>query len=195
MGRPKEFDEHDALMKAMNLFWVRGYKATSIQDLVDGMGIGRGSLYGTFGGKRSLFMRALRHYDRVREEHLAQLAEDMEPRKALLALFEGVVDSVLTNGGRDGCFLVNTALELAAHDAEIASVVASAFADSEGFFRMMIERGQASSAIPRDVDAPATARALLTLLLGLFVLSRSRPETVLLRSVVQQADALIHAAN
>lgn len=195
MGRPKEFDEHEALMKAMHLFWVHGYKATSIQDLVDGMGIGRGSLYGTFGGKRSLFMRALRHYDREREEHLAQLAEEMEPRKALLAMFEGVVDSVLTNGGRDGCFLVNTALELAAHDAEIASVVASGFANSEGFFRMMIERGQASSAIPRDVDAPATARALLTLLLGLFVLSRSRPETVLLRSVVQQADALIHGAD
>ena len=195
MGRPKEFDEHEALMKAMRLFWVHGYKATSIQDLVDGMGIGRGSLYGTFGGKRSLFMRALRHYDREREEYLAQLAEEKEPREAVLATFEGVVDSVLSNGGRDGCFLVNTALELAAHDTEIASVVASAFAGSEDFFRMMIERGQAARAIPNNVDAPMTARALLTLLLGLFVLSRSRPETVLLRSVVQQADALIDGRN
>lgn len=195
MGRPKEFDEQDALMKAMDLFWVHGYKATSIQDLVDGMGIGRGSLYGTFGGKRSLFMRALRHYDRTREEHLTQLAAEMEPRAAVLATFEGVVDSVVSNGGRDGCFLVNTALELAAHDTEVASVVASAFANSEGFFRMMIERGQASEEIPTDVDAPTTARTLLTLLLGLFVLSRSRPETVLLRTVVQQAEALIHRAD
>ncbi len=195
MGRPKEFDETEALMKAMQLFWVHGYKATSIQDLVDGMGIGRGSLYGTFGGKRSLFMRALRHYDREREEQLVQFAEEKEPCEAVLATFEGVVDSVLSDGGRDGCFLVNTALELSAHDAEIASVVASGFADSESFYRMMIERGKASKAIPKDVDAPATARALLTLLLGLFVLSRSRPEAVLLRSVVKQADAMIHGAN
>ena len=72
MGRPKEFDEHEALMKAMRLFWVHGYKATSIQDLVDGMGIGRGSLYGTFGGKRALFMRALRHYDQEARESIYQ---------------------------------------------------------------------------------------------------------------------------
>ena len=195
MGRPKEFDEHEALLKAMHLFWVHGYKATSIQDLVDGMGIGRGSLYGTFGGKRALFMRALRHYDREREEHMAQLAAEMEPGEAVLATFEGVVDSVLSDGARDGCFLVNTALELSAHDAEIAAVVATGFAESESFFRMMIERGQASSAIPNHVNAVAAARALLTLRLGLFVLSRSRPETALLRSVVQQASALIHGAN
>ena len=96
MGRPKEFDEHEALMKAMRLFWVHGYKATSIQDLVDGMGIGRGSLYGTFGGKRSLFMRALRHYDQERAKQCYKdLSTSKPPRQAVLKPFESVAETVL----------------------------------------------------------------------------------------------------
>ena len=191
MGRPKEFDEHEALMKAMRLFWVHGYKATSIQDLVDGMGIGRGSLYGTFGGKRSLFMRALRHYDEERATYFTDLSTSKPPRQALLNAFESVADAVLGHGSRDGCFLVNTALELSPHDAEIGSVVSDGFADAESFFRNMIERGQASKEISGTVDATSTAHTLHTLLLGMLVLARSRPEPMLLQGIVKQAGQLV----
>ena len=178
-------------MKAMRLFWVHGYKATSIQDLVDGMGIGRGSLYGTFGGKRSLFMRALRHYDQDRADFLRKLSTSKPPRQAVLNPFESVADAVLDQGSRDGCFLVNTALELSAHDAEIGSMVADGFTDAEGFFRTMIEKGQASKEISASVDPTSTAHTLHTLLLGMLVLARSRPEQVLLRSIVRQAGELV----
>lgn len=191
MGRPKEFDENEALMKAMRLFWVHGYKATSIQDLVDGMGIGRGSLYGTFGGKRTLFMRALRHYDRERANYYTDLSKSNRPRQALLNPFESVAKTVLDGGSRDGCFLANTALELSAHDTEIGAVVADGFADAETFFRTMIERGQASKEISDTVDADPTAYTLHTLLLGMHVLARSRPEQVLLKSIVKQAGELV----
>ena len=191
MGRPKEFDEHEALMKAMRLFWIHGYKATSIQDLVDGMGIGRGSLYGTFGGKRSLFMRTLRHYDRGRADHFTDLSKSRPPRQAVLKPFESVADTALDQGSRDGCFLVNTALELSPHDAEIGSVVADGFADAEAFFRAMIERGQASEEISNTVDADSTASTLHTLLLGMLVLARSRPDRGLLRSIIKQAGELV----
>ena len=191
MGRPKEFDEHEALMKAMRLFWVHGYKATSIQDLVDGMGIGRGSLYGTFGGKRSLFMRALRHYDEERANYFTDLSKSKPPRQALLNAFESVADTAMDHGSRDGCFLVNTALELSPHDAEIGSVVSDGFADAESFFHNMIKRGQASEEISGAVDATATAHTLHTLLLGMFVLARSRPEPMLLQGIVKQAGELV----
>ena len=191
MGRPKEFDEHEALMKAMRLFWVHGYKATSIQDLVDGMGIGRGSLYGTFGGKRSLFMRALRHYDTERANLFTGLSKSKPPRQAVLNPFESVVETVLDQGSRDGCFLVNTALELSAHDPEIRSVVAEGFADAEAFFRNMIELGQASEEISNTVDPDSTARTLHTLLLGMLVLARSRPERMLFQAIVKQASELV----
>ena len=191
MGRPKEFDEHEALMKAMRLFWVHGYKATSIQDLVDGMGIGRGSLYGTFGGKRTLFMRALRHYDQERANQFTSLATSRPPRQAVLNPFESVADTVLSGNSRDGCFLVNTALELSPHDAEIGSVVADGFADAEAFFRTTIERGQTSKEISDTVNAASTAQTLHTLLLGMLVLARSRPEQMLLQSIVKQASELV----
>ena len=178
-------------MKAMRLFWVHGYKATSIQDLVDGMGIGRGSLYGTFGGKRSLFMRALRHYDQERANLFKDLSTSKPPRQAVLKPFESVAETVLDQGSHDGCFLVNTALELSPHDTEIGSVVADGFADAEAFFRATIERGQDSREISNTVDATSTAHTLHTLLLGMLVLARSRPERVLLRSIVKQADELI----
>ncbi len=180
-------------MKAMRLFWVHGYKATSIQDLVDGMGIGRGSLYGTFGGKRSLFLRALRYYDQERTNRFAGLSTSKAPREAVLKAFEAVADNVLDQGSRDGCFLVNTALELSPHDAEIEALVANGFADGENFFRIAIERGQAAAEISHMVDADSTARSLNTLLLGMLVLARSRPEPGLLQSIVSQADALIPA--
>lgn len=191
MGRPKEFDEFEALMKAMRLFWVHGYKATSIQDLVDGMGIGRGSLYGTFGGKRSLFVRALRHYDKERANRLMDLSRTKPPRQAVLALFELIADTVLDEGSRDGCFLVNTALELSAHDTEIESLVADGFTGVETFFRTAIERGQASREISDTVEPASTALTLQTLILGMFVLARSRPDRVLLRSIVKQAGDLV----
>ncbi len=191
MGRPKEFDEHEALMKAMRLFWVHGYKATSIQDLVDGMGIGRGSLYGTFGGKRSLFMKALHHYNKKCADFLTELSKSQSPRQAVLNAFETVADTVLGRGSRDGCFLVNTAIELSPHDAEIESVVAGGFADVEGFFRTTIERGQASEEISHAVDATSTARTLHTLLLGMLVLARSRPQPASLQIIVEQAGQLV----
>lgn len=191
MGRPKEFDEQEALLKAMKLFWIHGYKATSIQDLVDGMGIGRGSLYGTFGGKRSLFLRALRHYDKEREDYFADVSASKPPRQAVLNPFETTANTALDGGSRDGCFLVNTALELSPHDGEIETLVADGFSGAEAFFRSTIERGQSSEEISTTVDAASTARTLHTLLLGMLVLARSRPEPVLLRSIVKQANELI----
>ena len=65
MPRKKQFEVDEALTKAMREFWGRGYHPTSMQDLVDCMGIGRGSIYDTFGSKRGLFMRSLDHYIKV----------------------------------------------------------------------------------------------------------------------------------
>ena len=188
----KQFDTDEALAKAMNAFWARGYDATSVQDLVRCMGINRGSLYATFGDKRSLFIAALRRYDAThREAWVAALGGLASPRAAIMAAFDGVVSAVLEAGSRDGCLLVNTALELSPHDREIAAIVAHGLAEMERFFHGMIEAGQAAGEIPARIDPTDTARALLSLFIGLRVLSRSRPEEALLRSVVSQAEALI----
>ena len=109
----------------------------------------------------------------------------------MLNPFESVAETVLSGNSRDGCFLVNTALELSPHDAEIGSVVADGFADAEAFFRTTIERGQTSKEISDTVVAASTAQTLHTLLLGMLVLARSRPEPMLLQSIVKQASELV----
>ncbi len=188
----KRFDSEAVLDKAMRAFWARGYEATSMQDLVECMGINRGSLYATFGDKRSLFIRALRHYDtREREAWVAALAAANSPRGSILAAFDGAVAAALDQGSRDGCLLVNTALELSPHDEEIAGIVAQGLAEMEAFFRGRIEASQRSGEIPDTIEAGEAARALLGLFIGLRVLSRSRPEAALLRSLRHQAEALI----
>ena len=189
----KQFNVDEALTKAMQAFWARGYEATSIQDLVGCMGINRGSLYATFGDKRGLFIQALRHYDAVhREAWIAALLDRAgTPKQAILDAFEGVIATVLEDGRRDGCLLVNTALELSPHDEEIAAIVGQALREMEDFFRRMIEAGQAAGDIPRHVEPVETAQSLLSLFIGLRVLSRSRPEAALLRAIARQAEALL----
>ena len=188
----KQFDVDNALEMAMAAFWSRGYEATSMQDLVDRMGINRASIYATFGDKRSLFIKAVRHYDRVqRLAWLSELAETMQPLEAILAAFEDAISYAVDRGGRDGCLLVNTALEMSPHDKAIAEVVAHGLEETERFFTTMIERGQLAGDVPQHIDATETGRALLSLFIGLRVLSRSRPDEALLRSIAQQARVLV----
>ncbi len=188
----KQFDVEEALTQAMKAFWARGYEATSLHDLVACMGINRGSLYATFGDKRALFIQALRRYDAVyRQAWIAALGAAPSAKRAILGAFEAVIASVLKDGARDGCLLVNTALELSPHDPEISEIVRAGLAEMEGFFRRMVVKGQAAGEIPAGLDAVEAARALLGLFVGLRVLSRSRPEKALLRAIARQAEGLL----
>jgi len=191
----KQFDETEVLGKAMRAFWARGFEATSMQDLVDCTGLNRGSIYASFGGKRQLFLRALAHYERhERRAWFEALQRRHPPRRAILAVFDGAVAAALEQGDRSGCFLVNTAVELAPHDHEIARTVAEGLIETEGYFRDLLRAGQAAGTIPRDIDAARAAGALLGLLAGLRVLACSRPERPLLEAVAGQAAAVLGAS-
>jgi TetR/AcrR family transcriptional repressor of nem operon len=184
----KQFDVDETLTRAMEAFWARGYEATSMQDLVQCTGVNRASLYATYGDKRALFLAALHQYDqKVRKAMLAQLEHRYPPREAIRRLFLAFAEQPAVDGVRRGCLLSNTALELAAHDEEVRAVVAAGQQDMEGFFRRMIERGQADGSIPAGIEPDSAAKGLLAALLGLVVLVRSRPDPALLAAVARQA--------
>ncbi len=188
----KSFDVDKTLDKAMRLFWSRGYEATSMSDLVEAMGINRGSLYDTYGDKRALFIAALRHYDETcRKKPLAALERDYSPKAAIRALFRHWIEVALTDPARRGCFLTNTALELAAHDRQVSAIVASSQKETEDFFHRLIKKGQSNGEIRKDLRTKETARLLLANLIGLLVLARSRPERRLLQSIATSATALL----
>jgi TetR/AcrR family transcriptional regulator, transcriptional repressor for nem operon len=183
----KQFDVDEVLDKAMQAFWNRGYEATSMQDLVDSTGINRGSLYSTYRDKHALFLAALHRYaETIHFRRLADLESAYGPRDAIRQLFLAVTAEV-PESGNCGCFLTNTALELAAHDPEAGRIVARAQKQTEEWFARMIDKGKAAGEIAPHVSSSETASGLLASLIGLSVLSRSRPEPALLKKIAADA--------
>jgi len=184
----KSFDVDQILDMAMRAFWARGYEATSMQDLVDCTGINRGSLYATYGDKRALFVAALHHYiEWMRDDLLADIAARHGPREAIHRSFLVFAARQRRYAGQRGCFVTNTALEVAPHDEEIADMVSRVQQQIEAHFAELISKGRSLGEIPSHVDPAASARGLLASFIGLAVLARSRPDRKLLLGIVDDA--------
>jgi TetR/AcrR family transcriptional repressor of nem operon len=157
------------------------------------MGITGASLYNAFGDKRALYRRALDHYveqgfcDRVR-----RFESQLPPRQAIEAFFGEIVDLSLGDRERKGCFIVNSAMELAPRDPEFRKVLADVLRQMEAFFRRCVEAGQKAGTINKALPAADLAKTLLGLLMGLRVLARSRPEPQLLSGLMRPVLAMLN---
>jgi TetR/AcrR family transcriptional repressor of nem operon len=192
MARPREFDETAALEAAIACFWSRGYEATSVRDLAENMGLSAPSLYNAYGDKHALFVQALEHYlDRSMRERIERLENLLPPKQAIRAFIEEIIDHSVNDRERRGCFLVNSALEVAPHDKKLGGLIADRLAELEAFFGRSIRKAQAEGSLPRQLVAKDLARLLLGLVLGIRVLARVRPERALLQSLARPALALL----
>lgn len=191
MARPREFDEKAVLDAATECFWRRGYEATSVKDLMDKMGITAASLYNAFGDKRALFQIALDHYVEKSLGERMRRCEALPPRDAIRAFFEEIVDRSLSDREHKGCMLVNTALEVAPHDAEFQKIIVGVLARIETFFLKCVAKGQADGTISRSIPPKNFAFHLLGVLMGVRVLARVRPQRTLLEGAVAPALALL----
>ena len=188
----KTFEIQDVVDKVMHVFWAKGYVDTSITDLLEATGLKRSSLYNAFGGKRDLFVKALCKYDRETSRATLSRLEAIEaPRQAIQSLFEGVIQETLSDPDQKGCLLVNTSLELPAHDKEIQTIVKTGLRAVEAFLQRQIELGLARSELAESIDPQETARALVALITGIRVLGRGAYEESALRSIAAQALRLI----
>ena len=135
MARPIAFDEAIALDAAIECFWHRGYRASSVRDLAAAMGICGTSLYNSFGSKRSLFIRALERYlDRSVRARMRRLRGCIPPKQAIHAFFEEVIERSLQDRARRGCLLINSALEVAPHDRKLGTEIGRRLEEIEEFF-------------------------------------------------------------
>lgn len=188
----KQYDETEVLERAMHAFWARGYEATSISDLVEATGINRGSLYAAFSDKRSLFIEALRYYDKhYRADFLARIDRDHAAKDAILAVFESAAEAASAGEKPGGCLLVNTALECSPHDPEICALVKASLIEVETFLFAKLEAAKRQGTVTNTIRSREAARALLGLFLGLRVLTRSNPDRGVLDSIVSQAGAML----
>jgi TetR/AcrR family transcriptional repressor of nem operon len=184
VARPKAFDRDEALLAAMQLFWVKGYEATSLEDLLAAMAIGRQSLYDTFGDKRALFMEALTRYRGLLDDYLRGcLADAPTVKAAFRRLFMQVVDEPQAHQRR-GCLLINSAVELAPHDPATAKIVVAYQRTTERLFRRGLELARERGELPADRDTRALARYLVSALQGLRVMAKADPNLAALRDVV-----------
>ncbi|WP_085316132.1 TetR/AcrR family transcriptional regulator [Derxia lacustris] len=192
MARPREFDEAAVLDAAVACFWRYGYEATSVRDLAKSMGMTGASLYNAFGDKLGLFRRALEHYlDGSVRARIARLEALESPRAAVAAFLDELVNASVNDRQRRGCMLVNTALELAPHDAVLRRLVARELADIEGFFRGRLEAAQAAGELAADASVDDLARLLLGVVLGMRVLARAKPQRALLEGMARSALAAL----
>jgi len=192
VGRPREFDEGVALQAATDRFWQHGYESTSMRDLATSMGLTAPSLYNAFGDKQTLFARALQRYlDCTTRNRLRRYETSLPPKEAINRFFAEIVDHSVKDRKRKGCFLVNSALEIAPHEKKLGAVIAKQFGEIEAFFKRCIVAAQADGTAPRGIDAKDTARLLLGVLLGIRVLARAAPDRALLEGVVRPAFAIL----
>ena len=188
LPRPRTFDDTEALDAALACFWGHGYVATSVRDLSEAMGISGPSLYNAFGDKRGLFTEALEHYCRTRTQPLlAQIEAENSGAAALAAFFAEIIDRACADRERRGCFLINSALDVAPHDPELAAAVASHLEVIKGFLGRHLRAERRSKGTGARRPADTEADHLLAVLLGIRVLSRTRPYRGLLNGIVLSA--------
>ncbi|QDT10796.1 TetR/AcrR family transcriptional regulator [Planctomycetes bacterium K23_9] len=188
----KSFDESDVIERTMEVFWLKGYSATSISDITEATGIKRGSLYNAFGGKRDLFVRSLLKYGGERRTKKLRMLETVDdPREAITMFFDSLVKASLNDRDKKGCFLFNTAVEYPSHDDETKRIVTAGLKEVCSFFEGRIERGKELNLIPDSVETRPTANALIALVAGIRVLGRGAFGKSTLQQIAQQASAMI----
>lgn len=172
MARPREFDEDQALDRAMDVFWRQGFQATSTDDLMQAMGIGRGSFYNTFGSKRAVYLRTLdRYLELLREGGPYQMLLEMEPgADALRALTRGYLESVASDSGVHGCYFVHVAKEHRGDDPEVRDAIRKGIAQMRVILAEHISAAQVEGVLPAHLDPARVALLIMATAWGAHVL-------------------------
>ena len=188
MARLREFDTEAALDSAMQAFWLRGYEATSLADLMTATGLKKGSIYKAFKDKHSLFMLALRRYlDESNVCHRQHLEDVLSPKEGISQWMHSIIDKRGREQPRRGCLMLNSLVELAPHDDEVSQLLITHFGYVQGLLSRAIAKGQSLGEFRTDISAEELSPLALNLLHG--IVTRSKGPTPL-AELQQQADTV-----
>jgi TetR/AcrR family transcriptional regulator, transcriptional repressor for nem operon len=188
MPRVKNFDENAMVEKAKNLFHQKGYEATSMQDLVDTLGISRSSLYDTFGDKHQLYIKSLNNYC---ESNAYSLAKEAELTNNPLAFIESIFDITVEQSKKDmdkkGCYVVNAIIEFSDKDSDVKEVVDASNKVFEKMLEKLIIKGQELRQINKNKNPKQMARFLFNTIYGLRVSAKANVSQKELKDIVAMA--------
>jgi TetR/AcrR family transcriptional repressor of nem operon len=189
----KQFDRDAALKRALQVFWKRGYGTSSMDVLLKGMGIQKGSFYATFRSKHHLLVEALELYVRQRFEGIDAKSRQRSPLATLRRHLDDVVRESSGTQRFMGCFLVNCALELAPRDRAVRDIVERALDTHAKIYAALLADARTRRELPAAVDVNARASALLGLVLGMRVLARGGMPATAIAALRAHAEALLGA--
>ena len=186
MARPREFNEEDVIDKAVKVFWAKGYEATSMQDLVDAMGIQRGSLYATFGGKQPLFLKSLKRYSATIVSKLLEILESKSSAVESIELFfSQLVEHLLKAGELRSCLVTNSAIERGLRDEETKQLVLQLLNALEDGFHNTLLRAKMNGELTTELDLKMVANYLTSSMQGLLVIGKVCSERSVLEGINQ----------
>lgn len=192
MARTKDFDEAEVLKKAVDLFWLKGYNATSMQDLVDGLGISRSSLYDTYGDKHTLFVKALESYQQFSSGQVCNIVSSAQPAKVVIRrLLEMIVEGLVSDTTHKGCFMVNAEVEVAPHDQQVNDMICANDQQVEEAFYHVIKKGQESGEIKNTQDARALSRFTFNTVKGIRVTAKSTNDKAIFEDIIGLAVSVL----
>jgi len=172
-GRPREFNTEQALEAAMQQFWLAGYEATSLQDLLDVMNLSKSSLYHAYGSKHELFLRSIDCYQQTSANELQQSLDNSLTSKAFMKrLLEDVI-SEATSKKKKGCLLVNTANELSHRDKAVSKAVLNGIDNVANVIKQAIKRGKKEGAIKSTVSTDTLVNYIVSNVSGLRTMVKS----------------------
>lgn len=173
MGRPRLFDLDGAVTSALNVFWDRGYGATTPAELLDAIGVGKGSFYNAFGSKHALFEQALRRYG---DDRVAGLSRWFAESGPVGQRIEGYIERLAAPQNektlRRGCFAANTAAELGLLDPVATKIVRGTFERMESVLEATLVEGRKRGELEAALDPKALASLVLAVLVGITVLAK-----------------------
>lgn len=195
MGRPRKQTDSEVLGRALRLFWARGFHAVSVAELEQAMGLGRGSFYLRFRGKRAVLLAALEHYrEQVVTVRRQEIAKSRELVPAIRRYFDSLIEHSMTRPELAGCFNTNTAIELALADRRVGQRISRSMRTWEQFWTDLLKRARTRGELSASIDPKRTARLLVALTQGLNVLMRSGQPRSVLEDVVTEAMRSLTAA-
>lgn len=187
-GRPREFELDDAVRKAMDVFWERGYHDASLPDLLEGMELSRGSFYKAFVDKRGVYLRALDVYieDAIRKTGEI-LYSNPSPKAAIKQAFLRHVEESSGNEGLRGCFVVLSAVEMLPADQEVSARIARLFRRLQDLYAAAVIRAQALGEIDPGLEERTLAKFLVCQIQGMRVLGKTGADRDATKAMVEFA--------